>query len=137
MSARPTPEGLPLGRLLARRRGWLIAGLALILLSLFAGVALLALSGWFITASATPGSTHSAASRAASRVSRKADTPGPMTPRNRWSSVSTSAVRRFSVSPRCSPRSCTSSSRSRRWNSARRRSARRRNVASCVTSRSP
>ena len=55
MSSRPLPEGLPLGRLLARRRGWLLAGLALILLSLFAGVALLALSGWFITASALAG----------------------------------------------------------------------------------
>jgi ATP-binding cassette subfamily C protein CydC len=55
MSARQAPEGLPLGRLLRRRRGWLMAGLALILLSLFAGVALLALSGWFITASALAG----------------------------------------------------------------------------------
>jgi ATP-binding cassette subfamily C protein CydC len=55
VSGRPTPDRLPLGRLLARRRGWLIAGLALILLSLFAGVALLALSGWFITASALAG----------------------------------------------------------------------------------
>jgi ATP-binding cassette subfamily C protein CydC len=46
---------LPLGQLLGRRRRWLAAGLALILLSLFAGVALLALSGWFITASALAG----------------------------------------------------------------------------------
>jgi ATP-binding cassette subfamily C protein CydC len=46
---------LPLGPLLGRRRGWLLAGLALILLSLFAGVVLLALSGWFITASALAG----------------------------------------------------------------------------------
>lgn len=50
MSAR-----LPLGPLLGRRRGWLLGGLVLILLSLFAGVALLALSGWFITASALAG----------------------------------------------------------------------------------
>ena len=59
MSARPTPPSspakLPLGRLLRRRRGWLVAGLALILLSLFAAVVLLALSGWFITASALAG----------------------------------------------------------------------------------
>lgn len=55
MSSRQQPQGLPLGRLLRRRQGWLIAGLALILVSLFAGVALLALSGWFITASALAG----------------------------------------------------------------------------------
>jgi ATP-binding cassette, subfamily C, bacterial CydC len=47
--------GLPLWRLLGRRRGWLAAGLALIMLSLLAGVVLLALSGWFITASALAG----------------------------------------------------------------------------------
>jgi ATP-binding cassette, subfamily C, bacterial CydC len=46
---------LGLWRLLGRRKGWLAAGLALILLSLGAGVALLALSGWFITASALAG----------------------------------------------------------------------------------
>lgn len=46
---------LPLWRLLGRRRGWLAAGLGLIMLSLLAGVALLALSGWFITASALAG----------------------------------------------------------------------------------
>lgn len=55
MSSRPRPDRLPLGALLGRRRGWLIAGLGLILLSLFAGVVLLALSGWFITASALAG----------------------------------------------------------------------------------
>jgi ATP-binding cassette subfamily C protein CydC len=55
VSGRHGAEGLPLGRLLRRRRGWLLAGIALILLSLFAGVALLALSGWFITASALAG----------------------------------------------------------------------------------
>lgn len=47
--------GLPLWRLLGRRRGWLAAGVALVMLSLLAGVALLALSGWFITASALAG----------------------------------------------------------------------------------
>lgn len=47
--------GLPLWHLLGRRRGWLAAGLALIMLSLLAGVVLLALSGWFITASALAG----------------------------------------------------------------------------------
>jgi len=55
MNDRHTAERLPLGRLLRRRRGWLLAGIALILLSLFAAVALLALSGWFITASALAG----------------------------------------------------------------------------------
>jgi ATP-binding cassette, subfamily C, bacterial CydC len=46
---------LGLGLLLRRRRGWLLAGSALMLLSLLAGVALLALSGWFITACALAG----------------------------------------------------------------------------------
>ena len=48
-------RALGLWRLLGRRRGWLAAGLALILLSLAAGVALLALSGWFIVASGLAG----------------------------------------------------------------------------------
>jgi ATP-binding cassette, subfamily C, bacterial CydC len=46
---------LGLARLLGHRKGWLAAGLALIMLSLGAGVALLALSGWFISASALAG----------------------------------------------------------------------------------
>jgi ATP-binding cassette, subfamily C, bacterial CydC len=46
---------LGLGRLLRRRSGWLLAGIALMLLSLLAGLALLALSGWFITACALAG----------------------------------------------------------------------------------
>lgn len=41
--------------LFGRRRNWLLAGLGLMLLSLAAGVALLALSGWFITACALAG----------------------------------------------------------------------------------
>lgn len=41
--------------LLKRRPGWQLAGLALMMLSLLAGMALLALSGWFITASALAG----------------------------------------------------------------------------------
>jgi ATP-binding cassette subfamily C protein CydC len=41
--------------LFARRLGWMLGGLALMLLSLTAGLALLALSGWFITASALAG----------------------------------------------------------------------------------
>ena len=48
-------EPLRLGRILGHRRWWLLAGAALILLSLAAGAALLALSGWFITASALAG----------------------------------------------------------------------------------
>jgi ATP-binding cassette, subfamily C, bacterial CydC len=48
-------ERLDLAGLLGRRRGWLLGGVALILLSLAAAVALLALSGWFITASALAG----------------------------------------------------------------------------------
>lgn len=46
---------LGLWPLLGRRRGWLLAGIALMVLSLGAGVALLALSGWFITACALAG----------------------------------------------------------------------------------
>lgn len=42
-------------RLIQRRWSWLLAGLLLIILSLVAGVVLLALSGWFITASALAG----------------------------------------------------------------------------------
>ncbi len=49
------PEPLRLRKLLGLRAWWLAAGAALILLSLVAGVALLALSGWFITASALAG----------------------------------------------------------------------------------
>lgn len=49
------PEPLRLRQVLGRRAWWLLAGTALILLSLVAGVALLALSGWFITASALAG----------------------------------------------------------------------------------
>lgn len=47
----------PLGLrgLFARRWGWMLGGLALMLLSLVAGLALLAVSGWFITASALAG----------------------------------------------------------------------------------
>lgn len=41
--------------LFVRRLGWLLGGLALMLLSLTAGLALLAVSGWFITASALAG----------------------------------------------------------------------------------
>ncbi len=41
--------------LLLRRPGWQLAGLGLMMLSLIAGVGLLALSGWFITASALAG----------------------------------------------------------------------------------
>ncbi|MGY6555006.1 MAG: thiol reductant ABC exporter subunit CydC [Wenzhouxiangella sp.] len=48
-------EPLRMRRLFARRAGWLTAGALLILLSLIAGVVLLALSGWFITASALAG----------------------------------------------------------------------------------
>lgn len=48
-------EPLRLRQVLGRRAWWLIAGAILILLSLVAGVALLALSGWFITASALAG----------------------------------------------------------------------------------
>ncbi len=46
---------LGLEAILSRRAGWLAAGLALGLLSLAAGAILLALSGWFITASALAG----------------------------------------------------------------------------------
>lgn len=42
-------------RLAARQKRWLVLGLALMLLSLIAGTLLLALSGWFITASALAG----------------------------------------------------------------------------------
>ena len=48
-------EPLRLRKVLGRRSWWLVAGVLLILLSLIAGVALLALSGWFITASALAG----------------------------------------------------------------------------------
>lgn len=48
-------ERLRLTSLLKRRLGWQLAGLALMMLSLLAGIALLALSGWFITASALAG----------------------------------------------------------------------------------
>ncbi len=41
--------------LLMRRAGWQLAGLGLMMLSLIAGIGLLALSGWFITASALAG----------------------------------------------------------------------------------
>jgi ATP-binding cassette, subfamily C, bacterial CydC len=50
-----TGSALGLWRMLGRRRGWLLAGLGLMMLSLAAGVALLALSGWFITACALAG----------------------------------------------------------------------------------
>ena len=46
---------LGLGPLLGRRRWWLAGGVLLIFLSLAAGVTLLSLSGWFITASALAG----------------------------------------------------------------------------------
>ncbi len=49
------PEPLRLSTIMGRRAWWLLAGAVLILLSLAAGVALLALSGWFITASALAG----------------------------------------------------------------------------------
>lgn len=42
-------------RLLLQRPGWMLAGLVLIVLSLAAGMVLLGLSGWFITASALAG----------------------------------------------------------------------------------
>lgn len=42
-------------RLLLQRPGWMLAGLVLIILSLAAGMVLLGLSGWFITASALAG----------------------------------------------------------------------------------
>ncbi len=45
----------PFRALIRRRWHWLLAGLLLIVLSLAAGVVLLALSGWFITASALAG----------------------------------------------------------------------------------
>jgi len=48
-------EPLRLRKVLGHRAWWLVAGALLILLSLAAGVALLALSGWFITASALAG----------------------------------------------------------------------------------
>ena len=48
-------EPLRLRKVLGYRSWWLVAGILLILLSLVAGVALLALSGWFITASALAG----------------------------------------------------------------------------------
>ena len=48
-------DPLQLTRLLHHRRLWLLAGVALILLSLTAGITLLAVSGWFITASALAG----------------------------------------------------------------------------------
>lgn len=48
-------EPLRLHKVLGLRTWWLVAGALLILLSLAAGVALLALSGWFITASALAG----------------------------------------------------------------------------------
>ena len=41
--------------LLRRRAGWLLAGIVLIIVSLVAGITLLAVSGWFITASALAG----------------------------------------------------------------------------------
>jgi ATP-binding cassette, subfamily C, bacterial CydC len=47
--------GIGLRSLLRRRLGWLLAGLGLMLLSLAAGLMLLALSGWLITASALAG----------------------------------------------------------------------------------
>ncbi|PMR74916.1 thiol reductant ABC exporter subunit CydC [Billgrantia endophytica] len=46
---------LPWLRLLARRRGRLAGGTALLMLTLFSAIGLLALSGWFITASALTG----------------------------------------------------------------------------------
>ena len=48
-------EPLTLLALLKRRAGWLLAGVALIIVSLVAGMTLLAVSGWFITASALAG----------------------------------------------------------------------------------
>lgn len=48
-------DRLGLGPLLGHRRWWLAAGVVLIFLSLAAGVMLLSLSGWFITASALAG----------------------------------------------------------------------------------
>ncbi len=51
MAERP----LKLGSILGRRRWWLLAGTLLTVLSLVSGVALLGLSGWFITASALAG----------------------------------------------------------------------------------
>lgn len=53
------PLSRPISRLLIglfwRRSGWLLLGLMLMVLSLVAGLALLAASGWFITASALAG----------------------------------------------------------------------------------
>ncbi|MFP4208827.1 MAG: thiol reductant ABC exporter subunit CydC [Wenzhouxiangella sp.] len=46
---------LKLTAILGRRRWWLLAGTLLMVLSLVSGVALLGLSGWFITASALAG----------------------------------------------------------------------------------
>lgn len=48
-------DRLGLGPLLGRRRWWLAGGVLLIFLSLAAGVMLLSLSGWFLTASALTG----------------------------------------------------------------------------------
>ena len=48
-------QPLRISSLLGRRRWWLLAGTLLMMLSLAAGVALLGLSGWFITASALAG----------------------------------------------------------------------------------
>jgi len=48
-------DRLGLGPLLGRRRWWLAGGVLLIFLSLAAGVILLSLSGWFLTASALTG----------------------------------------------------------------------------------
>lgn len=45
----------PWWRLLDRRRGRLLAGAGLLLLTVAAGIGLLALSGWFITATALTG----------------------------------------------------------------------------------
>ncbi len=52
---RPVIHRHPLANFARQRLGWLLAGLFLIILSLLAGVVLLALSGWFITASALAG----------------------------------------------------------------------------------
>ena len=48
-------QSLKLISILGRRRWWLLAGTLLTVLSLISGVALLGLSGWFITASALAG----------------------------------------------------------------------------------
>jgi ATP-binding cassette subfamily C protein CydC len=58
-------ELLPWLRLIGRRKGRLLAGVLLLALTLLAGLGLLALSGWFITASAITGLLFAAGSAVA------------------------------------------------------------------------